>query len=139
MNACASTLILVASLAAPVSAAECTRDQAIAAESVTDYLDSWENVYLFFKQYRHCYDGAIAEGADDKIQQLWAHRWAELPKMLALIKHDSEFKAFVFANVADEAFPQNAYALFVEHANKECPKGGEEFCRAVIKGEGTKK
>lgn len=124
-------VVLVCSLSAPANAAECNSSEAYAAESVTDYLDSWQNVYLFFKQFRHCYDGGIAEGAQDKIQQLLADQWPTLPTMIALASEDAEFKAFIWKRISDETFPQESFARFVHHANAECPQIAEEFCRAV--------
>ena len=76
-------LLVVLALPLRVVAADkdCTQLEAYAAESVTDYLDSWGNVYVFFKQFRHCYDGAVAEGAQDRIQLLWSRQWRQLPKI----------------------------------------------------------
>ncbi|MBZ8142858.1 hypothetical protein CLD22_23555 [Rubrivivax gelatinosus] len=73
----------------------CTREESYAAEVITDYLTTWSNVYMFYKQFRHCYDGAIAEGTQDKVQLLWADKWSELPQMLALTTKDREFKNFI--------------------------------------------
>lgn len=122
-----SSLILIAPLhlvialvTMPVLASadekECGREEAYAAESVTDYLNSWENVYTFFIQFRHCYDGAIAEGAEDKMQVLWATRWTDLPAMIDLTNNDLEFKKFVWSVVHSEAFPQDTFQKVLHNA-----------------------
>lgn len=132
------TTTLLASLlafgAAQASAAtECTQHEAYASEVVTDYLDSWANVYRFFKQFRQCYDASIAEGAEDKIQQLWSSRWPTVAQMIALTKKDSEFKAFIWQRITDETFPQERFSVVVRNAKIKCPVVATEFCRAVIK------
>jgi hypothetical protein len=104
-----------------------------AADMVTDYLTSWENVALFFKEFQHCYDGGVAASAQDKIHLLWAERWRELPKMIALTRSDPEFKAFLLRVLASEAFSQDTFAKVVRNASRQCPRTAKEFCQAVKK------
>jgi len=127
-----SLLLVIGSASAFADTPECSRDEAYAAEAVTDYLDSWQNVYFFFKQFRHCYDAAIAEGAEDKIQLLWADHWSTLPQMIAFTEKDAEFKAFIWQRIGDETFPKDTFARFVRHARAQCPSVAKAFCRAVI-------
>jgi hypothetical protein len=127
----AFVLVLGAMLGA--KAAECTRDEAYAAETVVDYLNSWENVRLFYEQFRHCYDGGIAEGVEDRMQLLWADRWGDLPKMLALTKEDPGFNAFVMRSLFSEAFPQDTFAKVLRNAKTKCPAEGRIFCSEVKK------
>lgn len=114
------------------SATECTESDAYAAEVVTDYLDSWANVYQFFKQFQPCYDASIAEGAEDKIQQLWANQWSTVAQMVVLTNKDREFKSFIWQRITDEAFPKDRFAVVVRNASDRCPAGATEFCSAVI-------
>jgi hypothetical protein len=114
-----------------VEARECSREEAIAAETVTDYLDSWANVSLFHRQFQHCYDGSVAEAAQDKIQLLWAERWNELPKMVVLTRHNPLFKAFLWRTLESEAFPQDRFSRVLYNASRRCPPKAKEFCRAV--------
>jgi len=102
------------------------------AESVVDYIDSWDNVYLFFKQFGHCYDASIAEGVDDKVQLLWANHWQDLPRMLQLTAQDPKFKAFMWQRVHDEDYPADEFAKTLNYAKTACPKGGASFCQAFI-------
>ena len=120
-----------AAVIAQTPGAACTRDEAYAAETVTDYLTTWDNVYSFYKQFKHCYDGAIAEGTQDKVQLLWANRWQELPRMLALTGKDAEFKKFIWVIIDSEAFPQDTFNKVLAHATRRCPKEAAEFCKAV--------
>jgi hypothetical protein len=115
------------------SARECTRDEAYAAESVVDYLTSWENVHLFYQQFRHCYDGGIAEGVQDRVQLLWSDRWSDLPKMLSLTKKEPKFNAFVMRSLFTEAFPQETFDKVLRNATTRCPAIGRAFCAEVKK------
>jgi capsid protein len=123
-------LILLAPFA--TAAAECTREEAYAAETVVDYLDSWGNVHIFYKQFRHCYDGGIAEGVQDRIQQLWADHWGDLPQMIALTKRDPPFNEFVLRSLTTEAFPQDTFKRVVRNARTRCPAVARSFCKAVL-------
>lgn len=129
MKRVAATVLLLASACC---AAECTRDEAYAAESVTDYLDSWHNVYLFYREYRACYDASIAEGAVDKIFSLWADHWDQLPQMLALTAKDAEFDRFLRAQLTDQTVPADVHARVLRNATNACPESARNFCRAVI-------
>jgi hypothetical protein len=102
------------------------------AEEATDQLHSWQNVYQFFKRYRNCYDGSVAEGAEDKIQLLWADHWSTLPEMIALTNEDRAFNKFIWQRIRDEDFPRDKFEQVVRHARVECPKVAAKFCRAVL-------
>ena len=115
------------------AAKTCTQMEAYAAEVTTDYLDSWAKVYLFFKQFRHCYDASIAEGAADKIELLWSSRWSTLPQMIALTDKDADFKTFIWQRIDEEIFPLDRFAVVVRNARTKCPRVAVEFCRAVIR------
>jgi hypothetical protein len=130
-------ICLIASNSASAAEMSCSKQEAYAAERVTDYLNNWENVYIFFKQFRHCYEASIAEGAEDSIQKLWVNHWAELPEMISLADKDPEFKEFIWQRISDETFPQDDFVLFVQNAKEKCPTIASEFCRAVIQ-ESTK-
>jgi hypothetical protein len=125
-------LVALAAVSQASQATECTREQGYAAESTVDYLDSWSNVYLFFEQYEHCYDAAVAEGVNDKIQQLWEHHWDDLPAMIELTSKDAVFKDFIWRRIEDEDFPLDSFQRVVGYATSRCPTVAKEFCDAVI-------
>lgn len=102
------------------------------AEEATDQLHSWDNVYQFFKRYRNCYDGSVAEGAEDKIQLLWVDHWSTLPEMIALTNKDRAFKKFIWQRIGDEDFPRDEFERVVRHARGECPQVATNFCSAVL-------
>jgi hypothetical protein len=123
-------------LALPVQIAgakECTQMEAYAAESVTDYLDSWENVNQAFKEFGHCDDGAIAEGFDEAISLLWANQWQKLPEMIKYSKESRTFKAFVYKRVWSESVPIERWQKILKNAQEKCPPGSTEFCSEIIR------
>ncbi len=117
----------------PAEAPRCSEREAFAAEAVTDYLDSWTNVYLFFQQFGRCYDGSVAEGANAKIHHLLSHRWGQVPLLVDLAKRNAEFKKFMWARLDDEDFTQEDFNVLVSRARTECPRGAEEFCKEVAR------
>lgn len=123
--------LLVAALAQVANAKECTQMEAYAAESVTDYLDSWKNVNLAFREFGHCDDGGIAEGFDEAISLLWANQWKKLPEMLKYTKMNKEFKAFIYKRIWSETVPSERWQKILKKAQKECPNGGKEFCAEI--------
>ena len=133
------TAILTASVLAVLvqvsSAKECTKMEAYAAESVTDYLDSWKSVQRAFRDFGHCDDGAIAEGFDEAISLLWANKWRNLPEMLKYTKENKEFKAFIYKRIWSESVPLERWKKIVKKARKDCPSGGREFCAEVIRAD----
>lgn len=104
-----------------------------AAEEATDHLHSWNNVYRFFKIYGNCFDASVAEGAEDKIQLLWADRWSALPEMIGLTNKDRRFKKFIWLRIGDATFPRDEFDRVVQHARSECPPGAIDFCHEVLK------
>jgi hypothetical protein len=125
------SLAMSSSVFAQDQASPCTRDEAMTADAITDYLTTWDNVYRFYKQFGHCYDGGIAEGTQDKVQLLWANSWSTLPQMLRITTKDPKFKRFLWTIIESEAFPQGTFRKVVANATDRCPEVGAEFCLAV--------
>jgi hypothetical protein len=125
--------LLFALPAQMAGAKECTQMEAYAAESVTDYLDSWQNVNQAFEEFGHCDDGGIAEGFDEAISLLWVNQWQQLPEMIKYSKKSREFKAFVYKRVWSETVPVERWQKILENAQKKCPSGSKEFCSEIIR------
>jgi hypothetical protein len=118
-------------------ARDCSPDEAIRAEEATDHLNAWHDVYSFYKQYRQCNDGAIAEGVHDKVQLLWANHWDQVPLMLALVKRDAGFKRFIWPIIMAEDFPMDEFQQVLANAKNKCPRGAAEFCAAIKSAAGA--
>ena len=125
--------LAVAVFAQVANAKECTRMEAYAAETVTDYLDSWKNVSRAFRAFGHCDDGGIAEGFDEAISVLWVNHWQKLPDMLKYTKENNDFKTFIYKRIWSETVPAERWQRILKKAEKECPKSAKEFCAEVIR------
>lgn len=126
-------LLVMSVFATTASADNCTNMEAYAAETVTGYLDSWENVKKAYEQFRHCDDGAIAEGFDEAISLLWENQWDKLPEMLKYTSENKGFKVFIYKRIWSETVPEERWQTILKKSQMECPKGGEEFCSEIIR------
>ena len=131
----AALLAATSPAAAQSEAGKCTTAEAVAAEAATDRLFTWPNVYRFFRQFGHCFDGAIAGNASDRIQGLLADRWSEVPQLLKFMSQDTHFNTFVLNIVNSEAFPRHTFSTVVTHAKERCPTSAAEFCQAIMSAE----
>jgi len=130
--------VVVAVFAQVANAKECTQMEAYAAETVTDYLDSWNNVSRAFRDFGHCDDGGIAEGFDEAMSLLWANQWQNLPEMLKYTEENKDFKSFIYKRIWSETVPAERWQKILKNAERECPSSGKEFCAEVIRaGEAT--
>ncbi len=136
------TIILLGAVllfANPVHAKECTQKEAFAAEVLTAYLDSWQEVYNAFKDFGHCDDAAIAEGFDEVITILWAKHWNTLSKMITYTKGNKEFKEFIYRRIGTETIPYDRWERIIKKAKYQCPEIAREFCKEIIKTENGKR
>ena len=124
--------LLISLAAADVGASECDRQEAYAAETVVDYLSSWDDVYRFFGQFQSCYDASIAEGVNDRIYKLLADKWDNLSAMLAFADSDPAFRDFMHQRIDDETFPEEEFSRVADHAKHKCPAQALDFCQAII-------
>ncbi len=109
--------------------------EAYAAETVTDYLDSWKNVSRAFRDFGHCDDGSIAQGFDEAISLLWAKQWQKLPEMLKYTEDNKDFRTFIYKRIRSETVPAERWQKILKNAQKECPKGGKKFCAEIIRAD----
>lgn len=125
--------LLALALVQVANAKECTQMEAYAAESVTDYLDSWKNVNRAFRDFGHCDDGGIAEGFDEAISLLWANQWQKLPEMLKYTKENKDFKKFIYKRIWSETIPAVRWQKILNKAKIKCPSDGNEFCAEIVR------
>ncbi len=59
---------------------ECDERDGYTAETLTDYLDSWKNVARFYKDFKKCDNGGVAEGVSDAVARLLAQSWRTGPR-----------------------------------------------------------
>ena len=89
-------------------------------------------MYRFYRQFKHCVDGAIAQGVDDKIQRLWTENCSSLTKMIELTNKDKDFKVFIWDHLTKESLSKENIKQIVCNARNNCPKTASKFCSVII-------
>lgn len=109
------------------AAQTCSPAQGEAADAMLDKLDDWAAVGHFFKAYRQCDDGYIAEGSSDAIARLLAGQWETLPKLHALIRQEPALRAFVLSHV-NSTLDTDELERIKRNASESCPSDGASLC-----------
>jgi hypothetical protein len=107
----------------------CTKADAIEAERSVSRLNNWEDIYKSFKRFRHCDDGAIAEGYSDSIVHMLANRWNELKMLIKLTSSDKEFYSFVMRHI-DATADRSAIEKVITNS-KHCSKSDKAVCSEI--------
>ncbi len=108
----------------------CTQDEEKHALNEADSLKDWNAVYLSFKSFAHCDDGAIAEGYSDTVGRLLASDWQHVSLLYRLTATDSAFKRFVLRHI-DETIPDGKLKTIATNAKLHCPPGKTVFCSLI--------
>ncbi len=108
-------------------AGECSQLDAYAAETVVDYLDSWDNVHLAYKQFPHCDDGGVAEGYSDRIVHLLATNWASFPQLVTYFDKEPNFRKFIFSHI-DATANSDELKIISNLTLSRCPVGFGPLC-----------
>lgn len=108
----------------------CTRQDAMIAEKEADSLRTWKQVFAAYDRYRHCDDGAIAEGYSASIAALLADRWDELEELLTLTHAHPNFETFVLHHV-DVTMTLDQSKAIQQNARSRCPRDGSRLCTAI--------
>lgn len=112
--------------------AGCTVAQAKRAEDQIDRLHTWDSLYKWYKAYRHCDDGGIAEGISEDVGRMLAHHWSTLPNLDQLARQDAGFKRFVIRHV-DATLGDDDLQNIRENAILNCPRGLHDICGELKK------
>ena len=112
-------------------AGECDERDGYAAEVLTDYLDSWKNVARFYKQFKNCDNGGVAEGVSDAIARLLANQWQHLADLLVLASKEQGLEAFVLSHLdeTDDSADLNRIAAL---SRTQCPPTATLLCSKFI-------
>lgn len=110
----------------------CTNDLAKEAEAATDNLKTWQSVYGFYKQYRRCDDGGVAEGVSDHVAKLFANHWESVPEYLNYADTDNGFEKFVMRHLdATIDFTHDAPKIR-ENAQQHCAPNLAQLCKDLL-------
>jgi hypothetical protein len=111
-------------------AKECSRENAIAAESIPYYIESWYKMSEAFAFYGHCDDGSIAEAFSDSIVRLLASRWESVRELDRESRKNPAFKAFVLRHIDATAATEDLRRVESMSVYK-CPKGLSSLCQQI--------
>jgi hypothetical protein len=74
----------------------CTAAQAQRADQGIDRLHTWGSLYTWYKNYRHCDDGVMAEDYSEAVARVLVDHWSTLPRLAQLGKRDPPSKNLLF-------------------------------------------
>jgi len=109
------------------TAAECTKQDAIKAETTAAYIQSWGKLEEHYSKYWHCDDGAIAEGYSESISFLMGNQW---PEFLSY-KMGNSFLYFVQRHI-DETWDAHRLNKVAKLASSNCNKSKESICMPIL-------
>ena len=110
---------------------QCTKQEAIQAESGLDSLNSWDAVYHSYRTFSHCDDGSVAEGYSDVVTRLLADDWKHFPRLVALTNTNKPFRDFVLKHI-DETVSDTVRSKIADNSRSRCPKGSQSLCRSIV-------
>jgi hypothetical protein len=88
---------------------------------------SWDTLYMSFKSYRQCDDGAISEGFSESVARVLVDHWKTLPQLARLAGRDSQFRAFVIGHI-DTTLNMDDVKKIRRNAQRQCPTGLRTVC-----------
>lgn len=108
----------------------CPATMADAADAMVDELNDWAAVANFYRKYRQCDDGGIAEESSEAIARLLVGRWETLPQLKTLAKAQPGLHPFV-VNHVNSTLDTGDLNQIVHNASVSCPKATAELCKDV--------
>jgi hypothetical protein len=116
----------------PIRQPECSEAEAQHAESEAVMLRSWEELYGSYKRYKHCDDGAIAEGYSEAVARILVAHWNTLSRLADITRKHTDFRRFVLKHI-DETLNLEDVKNIRANAVKRCPSGLRDLCRDIRK------
>jgi hypothetical protein len=122
--------IVVSCWHAEAKGATCTKKEAIQAENSVSMLDDWDGIYKTFKKFRHCDDGAIAEGFSEVVVRMFADRWSDMRAFVQLASSDKDFCVFVRRHI-DATVARHDIEKIIKNCNNLCPESALSTCTMI--------
>jgi hypothetical protein len=128
----AITLLVLSSSLRTVNAGRpgCDDPSALFAEGKVDHLETWQQIYDWFKSYSACDDGILGEANSDAIVRMLADRWNQLPTLQTLADRDERFGKFVFKHI-DATTDDHDLDRVVANATRHCPQHDAQLCSTI--------
>lgn len=109
----------------------CTEAEAQHAEMQAVTLRSWDDLYKSYTLYRHCDDGAIAEGYSESVARILVDHWDTLPRLGELEHSDAGFGSFVLSHI-DATLTHDDIEKIKTNAKARCPSGLRLTCKELL-------
>ncbi len=84
-------------------------------------INSWDDVYNFYKKYKQFDDGYVAEGISDSVAKMFANHWDQLQVFVKLAKKDEKFFEFVTRHI-DATTDDKDLEMIINNSTNNCPK-----------------
>ena len=137
----AVTLLCLAAAPAGSIGAECTDDDADAAEQelgqVIDRLEpvpgrggAWDHLQLAIRRYRACDEEELAELFSQAVCKQLARGWKDAPAIARSLRRAPELQVFLLAHLDHNCAPAELDLIQVNAATR-CPRYGQKLCAAV--------
>ena len=108
----------------------CPRREAMFREINTPHLRDWSGLHRSFARFRHCDDGAMADGYSEFVTHTLAHRWDLLPQAEALFRGDPQFREFVIRHI-DATTDSRDLEMVSANARRHCPVQSKALCSGI--------
>jgi hypothetical protein len=105
----------------------CTTTEAQRAEAEAETLRSWDALYVSFRRYAQCDDGAIAEGYSESVARILVGHWSKLNRLALVSDKDHAFRRFVTRHI-DPTVSASDLEKIRSLANRKCAEGLERLC-----------
>lgn len=96
---------------------------------------SWDALYSWYKEYRACDDGVIAETSSAAVGNLIVAHWNTLPRFGQIAKRDVAFRQFVITHLGWTIEMEDISAKDVEalkrNSKTRCPAGLTKLCNEL--------
>ncbi|WP_024550772.1 hypothetical protein [Siccibacter turicensis] len=124
-------VIMMLSLSASVYAGDCTTVKEMdTADAAASKIQDWAGVSSFFKKYKQCDDGYIAEGLSHTIGTLLAKDWRTLDQLNVMTNKDKIFESWVVKHINTTA-DDSDLTLIVKNAKEDCPARNTHLCTTI--------
>jgi hypothetical protein len=124
-------LIFFIAMPAVISGQECTNEQARKSETIAAYLKTWDEVFGAWKDFKHCDDGAIAEGFSDSVTKILSEKWTENGHLIELIESNPQFEKFIVVHI-NRTVPRERLTAIRHLAKMQCINATPQFCLKVL-------
>jgi hypothetical protein len=125
-----ASLVLSAGSASASSPKSCPTELAMKALDEASTLKTWQAVFISYKKYKLCDDGAIAEGYSSSVATLLADHWQDIGGLIKLGNENPSFRSFVLSHI-DVTMSLYQAAIIKKNITQKCPSEAKKLCADI--------